>query len=194
MQATKSLDFRKKLLFLYKFFCYPGQIGSITPSSKRLGRKMASSLPWEDVEFAAELGAGTGAITRHLLDSKGEKTKLILFEKDGTLRDRLTAEFPGYPVYPDACRLREALGSEGVESLDAVVSGLPFANFPQALRDQLMDEIVSSLKPGGLFIAFQYSLQMKKQLKNRFALEAIKFVPINLPPAFVYVCRKPVEE
>lgn len=53
-----------------------------------------------------------------------------------------------------------------------------------------MDQILSSLKEDGLFIAFQYSKQMKKQLEQHFVIERICFVPRNLPPAFVYVCRK----
>jgi len=50
--------------------------------------------------------------------------------------------------------------------------------------------VYHSLKPGGLFIAFQYSQQMKKLLGEHFSIEKIEFVPLNIPPAFVYVCRK----
>jgi phospholipid N-methyltransferase len=79
---------------------------------------------------------------------------------------------------------------ENIQQLDCILSGLPFFNFSQNLRDHLMDEIYQSLKPNGLFIAFQYSMQMKKQFAQYFAIEKIDFVPLNIPPAFVYVCRK----
>jgi len=77
-----------------------------------------------------------------------------------------------------------------IEQLDCIFSGLPFFNFESELRKTLVAQIVQALKPGGLFIAFQYSLQMKKILSEHFIIETIPFVPLNIPPAFVYVCRK----
>lgn len=63
-------------------------------------------------------------------------------------------------------------------------------NFTEQWRERLLEEIHSVLKPGGQFIAVQYSLQMKRALQQKFVLEKIAFVPWNVPPAFVYVCRK----
>lgn len=40
-----------------------------------------------------------------------------------------------------------------------------------------MRQIIHALKPGGLFIAFQYSQQMKNQLLQNFEIEHIHFVP-----------------
>ena len=80
--------------------------------------------------------------------------------------------------------------NEKIEQIDCILSGLPFFNFSQLIRDKLIEQIIMSLKPGGLFIAFQYSQQMKKQLSQHFDIEEILFVPMNVPPAFVYICRK----
>ncbi|WP_248924183.1 class I SAM-dependent methyltransferase [Paenibacillus hamazuiensis] len=184
---------REKLIFLHKFICSPGQIGSVTPSSGFLAKKMMEPVTWGKMEYAAELGAGTGAITRYVNRAKPKKTKVLLFEKDPYLRTRLARDFPDYACYADACELRSALQEEGIDGLDCIWSGLPFFNFPQAVRDRLMEQIAASLKPGGLFIAFQYSLQMKEQLGGVFDIEHIRFVPLNVPPAFVYVCKKKEE-
>jgi phospholipid N-methyltransferase len=52
----------------------------------------------------------------------------------------------------------------------------------------LLSEIQQALKPGGWFVAYQYSLQMKELLELRF--QTVKtLVPLNLPPGFIYVCR-----
>ncbi|PYI56558.1 class I SAM-dependent methyltransferase [Paenibacillus flagellatus] len=185
---------REKLLFLYKFSQAPKQMGSVTPSSVYLAQKMVESIDWSETEAVAELGAGTGAITKHIGSSMREGTKLLVFEKDPSLRGILQERFPAYSFHPDAGKLGLAMRSEGVERLDCVLSGLPFFNFPQALRDRLMNEVESALKPGGLFVAFQYSQQMRKQLAERFDIERVHFVPFNIPPAFVYVCRKKEEE
>ncbi|MCS7458980.1 phospholipid methyltransferase [Paenibacillus doosanensis] len=181
---------QEKFLFLHKFLRSPKQMGSITPSSKFLARAMVRHIPWHEVSAAAELGAGTGAITEQIQVNLKERTKLLLFEKDGILRDQLAVKYPGAACYADACHIRNAMKSEGIGQLDAIVSGLPFFNFPQGLRDNIMKEVAASLKPGGYFIAFQYSLQMKHKLSGDFDMETIDFVPFNLPPAFVYVCRK----
>ncbi|MEF3306380.1 class I SAM-dependent methyltransferase [Paenibacillus sp. GYB003] len=183
---------RDKMLFLYKFARAPKQIGSITPSSAFLAKKMIQQVPWQRVQAVAELGAGTGAITKYIAAAKRDKTRVLLFEKDPLLREQLAERYPEFGCYADASSIDSALRSEGIGEgqLDCILSGLPFFNFPQQLRDRLMEQITRSLKPGGLFIAFQYSQQMKKQLDRNFELEHIRFVALNVPPAFVYVCRK----
>lgn len=183
-------NFQEKLLFLYKFSRTPKQIGSLTPSSMFLARKMIEQVNWDQVQYIAELGAGTGAITKYIDAANWEQAKVLLFEQDTLLRNKLVERFPVYSCYADACKLQEALQEERIEHLDCILSGLPFFNFPQQMRDHLMDQIVTSLKPGGLFIAFQYSQQMRKQLNGLFDIEHIHYVPWNIPPVFVYVCRK----
>jgi len=181
---------QEKALFLYKFLGAPRQIGSVTPSSIYLADKMIESIPWHEVRHIAELGAGTGAITKRLAQAHGDGVSVLLFEQDAYLRIQLADRFPEYKCYADAGKLLLALKSERIEALDCIVSGLPFFNFPKHMRDHLLNEIVQALKPGGLFVAFQYSLQMRKPLSACFEIERIHFVPWNLPPAFVYVCRK----
>lgn len=181
---------QEKITFFYKFMQSPGQIGSVTPSSKYLARAMVDSVPWDEVNHVAELGAGTGAITKYIRSAANSNTRIMLFEKDPTLYRSLKYQYSEFPCYKDAYRLQFSMGVEKMERLDCVISGLPFFNFPQEMRDKLMDQIVGSLRNGGLFIAFQYSHQMKKQLSERFDIETIKFVALNFPPAFVYVCRK----
>ncbi|WP_063898897.1 class I SAM-dependent methyltransferase [Paenibacillus riograndensis] len=180
----------ERAVFLYKFLQSPRQIGSLAPSSAELAAVMTKHVPWHQIQGVAELGAGTGAISRYIQKSAPAGTKVMLFEKDPLLRKRLQRAFPGYACYPDCCKLELALHNENSGPLDCILSGLPFFNFPQSMRDLLMEQILSALKEDGLFIAFQYSKQMKKQLEQHFVIERICFVPRNLPPAFVYVCRK----
>jgi phospholipid N-methyltransferase len=190
MTINPKLLIQEKYLFLKKFLHAPGQIGSITPSSKFLAQKMIDSVAWDEVRNIAELGSGTGAITKFIQESKHEDAQVLLFEKDPCLRAELANQFPESCVYSDASQLYTSMSQKGIEHLDCVLSGLPFFNFPQSIRDQLLEQITLSLKPNGYFIAFQYSLQMNKQFSQHFTYDQIKFVPLNFPPAFVYVCRK----
>jgi len=181
---------QEKLLFLYKFVRSPKQIGSVTPSSAYLALRMLGQVPWMHVDSIAELGAGTGAITKHIGKVARNKTRVVLFEKDPFLLNELQKKYPEYSSHQDALLLREVLDTEGIPHLDCIISGLPFFNFSPLMRDRLLDQIVRSLKPGGLFIAFQYSQQMKPHLNRLFHIREVHFVPLNLPPAFVYVCEK----
>lgn len=180
----------EKLSFLLKFIESPTQVGSITPSSRFLAEKMLESIDWENVRFMAELGAGTGAFTKHIQVLKHPNCKVAVFEKDDDMRKELYTLYPELFYFEDALCLAKKVQSMGMESLDAVVSGLPFALFEEAVRERIIDEVLHSIKPNGVFVAFQYSLQMKNLLSSKFSRVEISFVPLNLPPAFVYVCHK----
>ncbi|MCD9023976.1 class I SAM-dependent methyltransferase [Cohnella silvisoli] len=181
---------REARIFLRKFMNHPKQIGSVVPSSRFLAESMVNAIPWHNVKAAAELGAGTGAITQYIAQRASKDAEVYLFEKDTKMRRQLKLEYPGFTCAANAANMLRILEGNGERHLDCILSGLPFYNFPQEVRDQLMEQIVGALKPGGLFVAFQYSLQMKKQMAKLFDIEKIKFVPLNFPPAFVYVCRK----
>ncbi|MFD2168433.1 class I SAM-dependent methyltransferase [Tumebacillus lipolyticus] len=189
-ESTADSTTFDRWVFLSKFLSAPKQVGSILPSSQHLTRKMMSHVPWHEVDSIAELGAGTGVFTRAIYDRLSQGGKAIIFEYDDAMRDRLIERWPSLNYWSDATELNQALSISKMGELDCVISGLPFANFEQSLRDKLLDEVVSALRPGGLFIAFQYSLQMRKQLRQRFSSVKVDFVPLNVPPAFVYVCRK----
>lgn len=177
-------------IFIQKFVRKPKQIGSVIPSSRFLADSMVSFIPWHRMQAVAELGAGTGAITQAIARSICPGTRVYLFEKDSRMRKQLIQEYPAFRCAANVTNMLRILEGDGESQLDCIVSGLPFYNFPQDVRDLLMEQILGALKPDGLFVAFQYSLQMRKQMSRRFSIEKIKFVPLNFPPAFIYVCRK----
>lgn len=180
----------EKWSFFHKFLQSPRQVGSIVPSSAFLTRRMMRAVDWSRIDAVAELGAGTGVFTKAIQDAVRPGTRVFVFEKDDAMRRRLVARYPSFACLPDACQLPAAVRSAGLETVDCVISGLPFANFTPALRERLLEGIETSLRPGGVLVAFQYSLQMKPLLIKRFASVRITYTPLNLPPAFVYVCTK----
>ncbi|MEC0126995.1 class I SAM-dependent methyltransferase [Paenibacillus pabuli] len=184
------MNFNETIIFLKGFLHSPKNVGSVIPSSRFLAKKMTDQVPWLEVKAVAELGSGTAAITRFILNQAYDTTKVLLFEMDETMRTNLQAAYPNFSCYPNATHLVASMKQEGIQQLDCIFSGLPFFNFEPELRNHLINQIHKALKPGGLFIAFQYSLQMKKKLSKHFIIEKIEFEPLNLPPAFVYVCRK----
>lgn len=178
---------KRRLGYLRRFVARPAQIGSVAPSSPFLTRAMLRDIDWAVMGTVAELGAGTGVFTQAIDGERVSGSRFLSFEKDDSLRAELRRRFPRVEWHSDATALRSMLGPAGV---DCVISGLPFANFRPALRRALLQDIASVLRPGGRFIAFQYSLQLRGELRARFADLDIELVVRNVPPAVVYRCRR----
>lgn len=190
MSGGSFLTNYNSLLFLQSFIRKPKEIGSVWPSSRFLARKMVQQVAWEEVGAIAELGSGTGVITREIQSHVSKKASVLLFEKNEEMNGNLQKEFPDYICSQNAVEMLKIMDHHGINQLDCVISGLPFFNFSKELRERLLNQVIDSLKPGGYFIAFQYSLQMKNLLARTFHIERIQYVPLNFPSAFVYVCKK----
>jgi phospholipid N-methyltransferase len=186
------MNWTDRAFFLYKFLQSPRTVGSITPSSKFLAEKMLAPIDWDNTRSVIELGAGTGIFTRFINEYKHPDCVGLVFECEPALRNQLQEAYPALHTFSNATEIKQALVDMNISQVDCIVSGLPFNNFDQELRDKILSEVMRALKPGGLFITFQYSLQMRKQLLHHFDAVDISFVPLNLPPAFVYTCRKAV--
>lgn len=176
--------------FLYKFILEPKKIGSVTPSTIFLTRKMLANLPWDNIETIAELGAGTGVFTNYIATKKKKSCQVLVIEQDFEMREALRDNHPAFHFGAKAEKLDWFLQRCDLPQVDCIVSGLPFATFSASLRSDIMAAVDRSLKPGGIFIAFQYSLQLRKTLQKYFSEVNIGFVLLNVPPAFVYYCKK----
>ncbi|HJV47311.1 MAG TPA: methyltransferase domain-containing protein, partial [Bacillota bacterium] len=180
----------ERVSFFYKFLKSPKRVGSITPSSTFLANAMLRHVDWRNTNSIVELGAGTGVFTRHINRKKKDSCVGIIYEQDVEMQRRLKVSYPHFNFCTTAETIQRDLENLNINGVDCVISGLPFANFDQSLRNRIMDGVVRSLKPGGSFIAFQYSKQMMDQLEDIFTYVDLSFVPFNFPPAFVYHCKK----
>ena len=163
--------------------------GSIVRSSPELIKKMVQPIHFDEVNLIVELGAGQGCITKALADSLVNDTRLLAFElNDQFLKELYLLENEKVEIINgDALNLLTYVKKE---SVDVVISSLPLANFPDILKMDILQQCYDSLKTNGLFIQFQYSLIDFKLLKKRFSSVERKFTPLNIPPAFIYLCRK----
>ncbi|CAG7629243.1 class I SAM-dependent methyltransferase [Paenibacillus allorhizosphaerae] len=179
-----------KWMFLKKFIQNPRDVGSIIPSSNRLTNKMLEPIPWDQARNVVELGAGTGIFTKAIYELARPDCKVAIFEKEDEMRSQLLEMYKGFYFCKNALDLQACLPKIGMAKADCIISGLPFANFAQSDREQIIRQVHDSLSDDGIFVTFQYSLQMKKMLQSAFAHVSVSFVAWNMPPAFVYVCRK----
>lgn len=155
----------ESLRFLKQFVRDPGTVGSITPSSRHLALELAA--PFSKRRAPArvlEVGAGTGAVTRHLADMLGPADTLDICEIDpalaGYLEDKLIAGGPLKHHHADG-RVRMLTMPiqqiDPTQSYDYIISGLPLTAFEPGDVKQILGIIQSVLSPGGVFSYFEYS-------------------------------------
>ncbi|GGA50898.1 hypothetical protein GCM10007416_25100 [Kroppenstedtia guangzhouensis] len=185
-----SLTDRRR--FLLRFFRSPLRIGSVTPSSRRLVQAMLEPAPWNEIRTAVELGAGTGVVTQELKRRLRPDATAFIFEKDPVLQVELRRNYPEYHHVAEAEMMGAALQGWDQAGVDVIISSLPFTNFPLGVRASILDQVRDRLTTDGVFTAYQYTPQLKRMLDERFRDVKVSFVPWNLPPAFVYICRGPI--
>ena len=181
---------KENAAFLKRFVSRPRQVGSVIPSSPFLTKAMMSKINWDEASCIAELGAGTGVFTRAIVSKMRPDAKLFPFEIDPALKTIIENEHPSLTVYGNAMELSSVIAENGVSQLDYVVSSLPFSVLPLRVTVSIFDAIDKCLKPGGKFIAYQYSRFTRYYLQKRFEKVATSFVLCNVPPAFVFECTK----
>lgn len=175
--------------FIQKFISEPLKIGSITPSSSFLTKRMLEDLPWGNIRFIIELGAGTGVFTEYIARNKKKVCQVLIIEQDRKMREALQSQYPDFFFGSAAESLQDYLVDYNLPKSECIVSGLPFALFSETLQHQIMEEVVCCLCPDSVFRAYQYSLHMWNTLEHYFSDVSFSLEPLNVPPAFVYTCR-----
>jgi phospholipid N-methyltransferase len=176
--------------FFLKFVMRPEKIGSITPSSSYLTRRMLDDLPWAKMRTIVELGAGTGVFTRHIALHCQEGSNVVIFEQDPEMRRALKHRHPDFHYAAKAETLGKVMQSFSLPQADCIISGLPFAVFPDDLRQKIIAGVCENLASGGVFVAFQYSPLLYRLFRDYFSRVEFGFVLLNMPPAFIYTCKK----
>jgi phospholipid N-methyltransferase len=172
------------------------QTGAIVPSQRFLITKMIAPIPEDYCGEIIELGPGNGALTLRLA-ARCPGARVLACEinpalAQSTRQNLKKAGINGrVRVVSDAA---EHLLSErtrtGRDKADFVVSGIPLGNLPRQQTLALIDKIGRSLREGGMYIQFQYSLMDRRKIRQRFASVRTVPVPLNFPPAVVYYARR----
>jgi phospholipid N-methyltransferase len=140
--------------------------------------------------LCVEIGAGTGPVTRAILDRGVPPERLVVVEKSLPLAELLAERFPGVDVR--CCGAEEMGAFVGDTPVSAVVSSLPFRSLPVYTASAIMSEVDRVLSPGGLFIQFTYALVGDMPfIPPHFKKLRTRVVIRNIPPAKVEVFIKP---
>lgn len=178
-------------LMLRKFAQQGRSVASFAPSSRYLARGIADGIDYDRAQCIVELGAGTGPITRELLKRVRPHTQLIVIELEPDFCKRLRAKFPHVDIVEgDAVNLGPLLAARGITRVDHVFSGLPLPSFTPDLRASVLTHVGACLAPEGTFRQLTVMPYVYwKMYRSYFTEVRFRFVPLNLPPAGVYVCR-----
>lgn len=191
---------REHAHFLSAFLRDPFTTGAVAPSSRWLAARMVREAQLAGAQTVVELGPGTGAITRAIVRELEREALLVAVEFNPVFAAALARRFPRSRVLnASAERLPELLAEQGRSSADCILSSLPFAAFPRAQQERLLDAVARSLAPGGRFVTYAYipaawlvtGRSLRRLLASRFSrIQTTPVVWRNLPPAFVYRCEK----
>jgi phospholipid N-methyltransferase len=181
----------ERLLFLRSFVAHPRLVGAVLPTSRKV---VADMLDMADVPAAGlvvELGAGTGSHTGPILERLAPNARLLAFEIDPDLAASLSRRY-------DDPRLEVIAGSAellpdhiGDRRPEIVVSALPFTSLPGDMGRRILEMTQRSLAPDGVFLVLQYSVFVRKTLRQLFGSVRQRWSPINVPPAFLFACERP---
>jgi phosphatidylethanolamine/phosphatidyl-N-methylethanolamine N-methyltransferase len=187
--------------FVSAAFRRPGTVGAIVPSSARLAEVLASVVPRNGSPVVVELGPGTGAVSDVITARLPATARHLAVELDPAMVGYLRRTRPELEVVPgDAAHLAVLLVERGVTRVDAVVCGLPWALFDEDTQRNILDEVSRVIGGSGAFTTFAYLHGMTLGAARRFRRtvratfdEVVVSATVwrNVPPAFVYVCRRP---
>ncbi len=175
------------LLFLRSLLNNPLKMGAIAPSSPKLSRLMASRVD-AGTTPVLEIGAGTGVITRALLQKGINPQRLFVIEQDPSLAAFLRREFPDVSVRcGEALDAGCILAEEEVGRVKTVVSSLPLRNLPPDDQIETVRAMMSALVQGGQLIQFTYAAGCPiPSQKLGLKAERLGRVWMNFPPAAVW--------
>ncbi|MEI7512384.1 MAG: rRNA adenine N-6-methyltransferase family protein [Candidatus Uhrbacteria bacterium] len=183
-----------------EFFTRPVAAGAIMASGNELSELITDLAELPKAQTIVEFGPGTGVFTKEIIRKMSADALLISIEKDGQFIERLKTEFPNVRFYHDAASsITKHLQDNELATCDRIVSGLPWSIFSEQIQTETLKAAYDSLVPGGMFLTFAYihsqflpdGIRFKRLLKRTFKeVHRSRIAWKNVPPAFVYVCKK----
>lgn len=181
-----------KIDFL-KTFIKDKDVASVTPTSQHCVKKVCSNIDFSKDFTLVEYGPGDGVFSKYLISKMSPQSRLILIEanKDFVAHLKETITDPRVEIFNNlAGDVQSILNAEDAGNIDYVLSGIPFSFLNKDRKRDVLLATKTILKHGGIFLAYQTSGHLKKPLMEVFGNYETDFVPLNIPPYFVYKVTK----
>lgn len=200
-------------LFLQQFIKHPNDIGSLIPSSAHLAEAMTRFVTNENENNLGkkylEVGAGTGAFTKSIINKLSVKDHLDIIEINPEFCKRLKEKY--LKLDNISIHIGSILDWNPDYKYDAIVSSLPFNAFNAKFVKEIYKHYEKITKPGGHISYCEYmalpgirkmflaprakkilveTLETTANFENKFQVKLDK-VYANFPPACVHHCQFP---
>lgn len=179
----------------------PSTVGAVLPTSRHVARAVADVVPASGAPTVLELGPGTGALSDELHARIPEGSRHVAIEIDPELVRYLRAAKPWLEVVEgDATYVRELLEPLGITRVDAVISSIPWTLLEPQKQREVLNALGEVMAPTAVFTTVTYlttlwrsnTIKFLDQLRQAFEeVTPRAAVWRNMPPARVYICRRP---
>lgn len=189
--------------FLGAFVRRPTQVGAIAPSSSKLAERMFEGVTLSPGQVVVEFGPGTGSFTTEITKRLVSPANFFAMELNPTMAEIFKRNHPNVTLHRrDVAEVDQACIAEGLppeNAVDLIISGLPWASFPDEVQERILAAAKQVLKPGGMLVTFGYHVgtwlpagrRFYKRLPTYFTnIERSRWVWWNTPPAFAVRCTK----
>ena len=147
------------LLHFRRFLAHPIRLSSALPVSRAVARMVAAHIKLAEGDYAVELGSGTGAVTRALLEAGVPAAKLIAVEIDPEMAAYLAAILPDITVIQgSAADIEALLPTEARGRIGSVICGVPISMLAAAEQAAMIKAILALEPHDGRFLAYSYRL------------------------------------
>lgn len=184
----------ENLQFLQAFLKNPLKVGAVAPSSPELAAEMLEGIEPDEDNIILELGVGTGAIPKYLLDVIPGRDAYLGIELDKGLVKALNRNFPTMNIIQgNAADAYDLHARSGLGKVRYVVCCLPFVSLPKEVSDSVLAEITKFMDEGCELRIFQYAhgyflppaVKLREYLRDRYGrTRRSPLVLKNFPPAF----------
>ena len=155
--------------------------------------RVASKMDFSQPRVIAEYGPGEGVHSREIARRMCPDSHLLLFELDRTFARDLERQFARdrrvRVIHGDAASLPHELQRHRIDSCDYILSGIPFSILKIEKKRALLQKTYDSLAPGGSFIIYQVTNELKQHATHFEHAESEYFLQ-NIPPMFITVFQK----
>lgn len=185
--AAQPRDTANAWLFFRRWLANPLEMGSIVPSSPALCRRILRAVRRAPDEHVVELGAGTGVVSRALLEGGVPAERLTVIEIVPSMAGWLAETLPGANVVAgDARDLPALLPRHMHGKVGTVICGIPLVLLPVIEQRRFIDAI-QVVAPGRGFLHYSYCATSPLPAR-RHGLVAKReaWTPLNFPPASVW--------
>ncbi|MDP9195931.1 MAG: methyltransferase [Pseudomonadota bacterium] len=176
------------LSFISGWIRNPRAVGAVLPGSATLSRASAGAFSLEPGATVVELGAGTGVVTRALVDRGVRPEDIVAVERDDHFCAMLRETFPRIAVaQDDAFDIRGIVQRRGISRLSAIVSGLPLLWKTPEERLAFLRDCLSVLPPGRPLVQYTYHRASPIIVDDpSIRVRRVARVWMNVPPATVW--------